>query len=352
MKILYIITQADGGGAQKYVLALAKHFGGSIAAGDEARQLFSDARTAGLNVYPLKHLKRNIHPWHDFWAMWEIRSLIKKTRPDIVHLNSTKAGVLGSFAAIGLKTKVIFTAHGFRFLEPMSFAAKNFYLTLEKIASAYRDFIITVSETDKKAALENGLISENKIQTVHNGIGQIDFLPKDEARKQLGLPLDKKIYGVIANDYATKGLDILEATKPVPGSLIAIIGKHSPNKKSSDHVKYLGYKPNASIYFKAFNATFIPSKKEGFPYSALEAMQAGQPIAATSVGGIPEALGNAGILVKPNDPKEFDRVMEVDFMDEARLSELSRIALERSKVFTEEKMLKATERVYAQILKE
>src|SRR5512135_3762816 len=100
MKILYIITQADGGGAQKYTLALARHFGGTVAAGSEAGQLFDDARSLQLTAYGLRHLKRSINPWHDFLACVEIRQLVKNTNPDIVHLNSTKAGILGSFACI------------------------------------------------------------------------------------------------------------------------------------------------------------------------------------------------------------------------------------------------------------
>src|ERR1700690_3366587 len=110
MKILFIITQGHGGGAQKYTLALAKHFGGAIAAGLEDSELFRAAQLAGVKTFPLQHLMRDINPLQDFLAMLEIRQLIKNLDVDVVHLNSSKAGVLGSFAAIGLKKKVIFTA--------------------------------------------------------------------------------------------------------------------------------------------------------------------------------------------------------------------------------------------------
>src|SRR5665213_2048423 len=99
MKILYVITQADGGGAQKYVLALAKHFGGEIAAGTESMQLFEAARAAGIPTHPLKYLKRNINPLWDTLACFELLMLIRKLKPDIVHLNSSKAGFIGSLAA-------------------------------------------------------------------------------------------------------------------------------------------------------------------------------------------------------------------------------------------------------------
>ncbi len=353
MKILYLITHADGGGAQKYVLALAKHFKGAIAAGDEARKLFDDAKAAGIEVYPFRHLKRSIHPWHDFGAIWEIRRLVKTLRPDIVHLNSTKAGILGSFACIGLKCKVIFTAHGFRFLEPLPFASKMFYLALEKVASSYRDFIIAVSDADKKAALENNLISENKIQTIHNGIEQIQFYDKDTAKTELGIPKHKKVIGVIANNYPTKGVDLLEKaikTNPLEGTIVAVIGQGFETKKSDDHIIYLGYKKNAAQYLKTFDILALPSRKEGMPFVLLEAMQAGLPILATNVGGVAEALGDAGVLIQAEDPGALAQGIESLIKNDDRRDLLSEKAQERSKLFTEEKMLKETEKIYRKIL--
>ena len=145
MRILYIVTQADDGGAQTYTLLLAKHFGGAIAAGPSSVRLFEQAQNSGLTTFKLEHLKRSIIPWDDFFAVKEIRELIKNYEPDIVHLNSSKAGFLGSFAAMWLKTKVVYTAHGFIFNEPMVWVKKAFFIALEKVASSFRDFIICVS---------------------------------------------------------------------------------------------------------------------------------------------------------------------------------------------------------------
>jgi glycosyltransferase involved in cell wall biosynthesis len=387
MNILYIITQADGGGAQKYVLALAKYFRGAIVAGDEAAKLFDDAKAAGLETFTLKHLRRNIHPWHDFWAIWEIRELVKNLRPDIVHLNSTKAGVLGSFACMGIKTKVVFTAHGFRYNEPLSYLSKNFYLAGEKIASSYRDYIICVSDADKESALKHHLIAPNKISTIYNGLPALNFLAKDEACRALNLPPhpfpspsglrlrgsdsrrrgikgggDKFIFVTVANFYKTKGIDILiEAVRLLPGeikdkSLFAIIGDGSEFEncklkieklKLSPYIKLLGKILDAKQYLKAFDGFILPSRKEGFPFTMLEAMQAGLPIIATNVGGIPEALGDdAGILIKPEDPKALGEAIEAVLEDKNKATELSQKAAERSKLFTQEKMLAETQKIY------
>jgi glycosyltransferase involved in cell wall biosynthesis len=350
MKILYIITQADGGGAQKYVLSLAKHFNGAIAAGSEEEKLFTSAKMAGLDFFRLDYLKRKISILNDFWAAWEIRQLIKMYHPDIVHLNSSKAGILGSFAAVGLKTKVVFTAHGFVFNEPLSPATKAFYIALEKTASAYRDFIITVSDADKQSALDNKLISANKLQTIHNGIPQINFLPKDEARTKLGLPINKKIMGVVANDYKTKGVDLVNKLLPASGTMVAVIGKMDSDKKSTSDIKYLGPVPDAAVYFKAFDGILIPSRKEGLPFVLLEAMQAGSPVFASDVGGIKTALGDAGETFPPDNLQAMQKVIEVAFVDRTKTEKMSARSTERAKLFTEQKMLDETEKIYKKIL--
>ncbi len=366
MKILYIITQADGGGAQNYTLALAKHFGGAIAAGSQAGKLFNDAKKAGMETFPLSHLKRAINPWHDFLAVWEIRQLVKLYKPDVIHLNSTKAGILGSFAAIGLKTKVIFTAHGFIFNEPLPFWLKSFYLALEKVASSYRDYIICVSDADHKSALDNKLISADKISTIHNGLEPINFLSESEAKATLGVDGSKIIIGcVVASFYKTKGVDVLIEAAAMLGQetknrcqFIVIGGGEErkileaavKNHRLDNKIKFLGKIDQAKLYLKALDIFVMPSRKEGFPFALLEAMQAGLPIIATSVGGIPEALGDAGILVEPENPKKLSFAITTILLDSNIVASLSEKALERSKLFTAEKMLEETTKIYKKIV--
>ncbi len=365
MKILYIITQADGGGAQNYVLALAKHFGGTIAAGNEAQELFTNAQKAGVPTVEQHHLKRRLRPIQDFLAAWEIRQLVKQIQPDIVHLNSTKAGILGSFACIGLKTQAVFTAHGFIFNEPMSWPKKAFYLAMEKTASAYRRHIIAVSDADKKSALRYGLMPENRISVIHNGIAPITFLPRIEARKNLGLPDDKLIVGAVANSYRTKGLDILiKAISMLTGDIknrcqFALLGNGPETENLKLEIMNLqlqniiampGRIQNASKYLSAFDIFVLPSRKEGFPFSILEAMQAGLPIVATNVGGTPEALGDAGLLVYPEDPQALAEAMEKLINSPTLREKLAQKALAQSKLFSQEKMLRETEKIYSNIL--
>ncbi|MCL5666496.1 MAG: glycosyltransferase family 4 protein [Patescibacteria group bacterium] len=366
MKILYIITQADGGGAQNYVLALARHFKGAIAAGTEEQGLFVKARQAGIPAYGLRHLKRNISPWHDLLAILEIARLANSLKPDIVHLNSTKAGFLGSLVKPFVKAKIIFTAHGFRYSEPLSPVSKFFYLWLEKFASLFRSYIIAVSDSDKNSALQKRLIAPEKIRTVHNGIPPLPFLTRDEARSRLGLPQHVITLGNTSNFYKTKGQDILvEAAATLPREIldkvVFVIFGSGPeyqnlkskilNLKLESSFRLLGQVPDARLYLKALDIFVLPSRKEGFPYALLEAMQAGLPIIAANVGGNREALGSAAILVPPQDPRALARAMVTVIRDRNAAETLSQKSSQQSRLFTEEQMLKETENVYCAALK-
>ncbi len=370
MKILYIITQADGGGAQKYTLTLAKHFNGIIAAGNESSHLFTAAEDLQLTTYNLQHLKRNISPLNDILAIWEIRQLIKQIQPDIVHLNSSKAGILGSFASIFTKTKVVFTAHGFVFNEPLNVATKSFYLALEKVASDFRDFIITVSDADKNSALNNKIINSGKITTIHNGLEEIDFLSKEQAINKLGINPNKIIIGSTSNFYKTKGLDVLidaisQMDEAIKAKIEVVLIGSGPedsnlklkieNLKLGNTVKMLGKIEDAGKYIKAFDVFVMPSRKEGFPYAILEAMQAGLPIVASNTGGIVEALADAGFLVDPENPEELKLVLskiinDLNIHGEKYFMNLSQKARLRAAGFSKEKMLAETEKVYETVL--
>lgn len=112
----------------------------------------------------------------------------------------------------------------------------------------------------------------------------------------------------------------------------------------------VGFIRVASIYLKALDIFVMPSRKEGFSYAMLEAMQAGLPIIATKVGGNSEALSNAGLLMEPENPQAIAEAVERLYEDEHLRLNLGQKAKERSKEFTEEKMLEETRKIYERVL--
>lgn len=376
-KILYIITQSELGGAQKYVQDLAsfvkeKNLQVIVAAGEKG-SLLDKLQALNINTYILKHLKREINFFHDIAGIWEIYSLIKNIKPDIVHLNSSKAGVLGAFAAklAGVK-KIMYTVHGFVFLEPLPRWKKIFYIFIEKISGYYKDIIICVSDNDLKQGLAHHIAPEKKFHTIHNGIdfGKMTFFEKQDARKKILeiIPSKKQVLenadawiGTIANFYPAKGLDILmQSSKEIianhPKTIFIVFGDGDERKnleiliekyKLSENFILAGRIPQAQQYLKAFDCYVSSSRKEGFPYALLEAMAAGLPIIATEVGGVPEMLGDAGILIPPESPAHLSQAIGKALQEKDLLQTLSQKASNRAqKKFSLGQMLQKTYELY------
>lgn len=322
-KILYLITQSELGGAQRYIFDLAKNLKNgyeiSVAFGEQGEKGGMAEALKNLNIpcFSLPHLRREISPVNDLMAASEIRKLIAKIHPDIIHLNSSKISILGSLAAIGKKSRVIYTAHGWVFNEPLSPWKKTFYRLAEKLTARLKDKIICVSEFDRQIALKEKIAPEEKLLTIHNGIAPVDFLTKEEARKILNLNTNSLIIGSIGNLYKTKGFEyFIEAAHLVTAEFpklplkFIIIGEGGERKKLEALIKKHNLKERFTLagsiseagkLLKAFDIYVCSSVKEGLSYTLLEASQAGLPIVATEVGGNSEIIKNmeTGIIVEP-----------------------------------------------------
>lgn len=369
-KILYLITQSDSGGAQKYVYDLSANFSQKyniiVASGESAfnrrdkqgykSEMAQKLDDRGIKYKYIPHLKRAILPWRDFLAFWQIVKLIKSEKPNIIHLNSSKISILGSLAARWCKTpKVIYTVHGWVFNEELPAWKKAFYKTLEKFTAKFKNQIICLSEFDKQTAIKQKIVPAEKISVIYNGIAPIKFLPRDEARKKLKIHDGTILVGTIANLYKTKGLNyLIEAMNQVSGTRrqVLIIGD-GPEKNnlesSNDKITLAGNIPNAASLLSAFDIYVCSSIKEGLPYTILEAMKAGLPIISTDVGAIPEIItdGKNGLLVEPKKPEQLVEKIKylIDNTDIAKkLGEQAKKDV--AEKFSLERMLKETEKIY------
>jgi len=376
-KILYLVTQSDFGGAQKYVYDLASNFsqkyeilvaGGEpvstkVTAGKQ-RELEIKLQKKGIKYVYISHLKRVVSPWHDFFAFWQIVKLIKKEKPDIIHLNSSKISILGSLASIFVirnsSLKIVYTVHGWVFNEEIAGWKKIFYKKLEKFTAKFKTNFICLSEFDRQNTLKNKIASQEKISVIYNGIKPINFLSKGEARKRINIAEDKISVGSIGNLYKNKGYEyLIKSTSQleITNYKLQIIGDgpEEENLKSEikdleleDKVKLAGSISGASQYLKAFDIYICSSIKEGMPYTILEAMQAGLPIVSTDVGAIPEIISNnkEGLLIKPKNSERLAEKIKylIDNPDIAK--KLGENAREKVKQFSLERMIKKTEELY------
>ena len=220
--LLYLITQSDFGGAQRYVFDLSSNFSKKydiiVAGGQQgdAGELAQKLKGEGIKYIYIPHLKRAISPVHDWLAFRQIVKLIKKERPNIIHLNSSKISILGSFVAWWCKVpKVIYTAHGWVFNEDLPWWKKYFYKILEKFTARFKDKIICLSEFEKRNTLEQKIAPAEKITVIYNGLAPINFLPREQARKKLSeftntiISDETILIGSIGNLYKNKGYTYL-----------------------------------------------------------------------------------------------------------------------------------------------
>jgi len=371
-KLLFLTTQGHWGGAQKYVYDLATSLAGEfdiiVAVGDPEGEKQLQEK---LQIIQLQHLRREISPIHDLLAIWEIRNLYKKIKPDIVHLNSSKAGILGSLASqmsnVNCQMSLIYTAHGWVFEEPLSRVSKNLYRLAEKYTARAKDAIIVLSGKDKTIAREKLGIPLNRLTLIPNGLNPPALsLPRAEARQILELKADATVVGTIANHYKTKGLDVLlravaEIKKEMDNLQVIIIGDGPERARLKALIAKLnlracvrltGFLPDANKYLPALDIFVLPSRKEGLPYTLLEAMRAGLPIIATAVGAMPTVITNGvdGLLVPPESPRALGQALQKFTANQEYHDQLGLAAKRRAEAFSLTKQIQATTTLYRSLL--
>lgn len=295
-KVLYVITKANWGGAQRYVYDLATHlpkeiFEVSVAFGTPGL-LAKKLQEAGITTFPIGALQRDVSFGADVRSFFELRRLLKKERPDVVHLNSSKAGGVGALAArfAGVK-HIIFTVHGLPWDEPRNPLSKSLIYLASKLTFLLCNTVITVSK-DNAGRVRGSKLIYNGIESLHFGSGE---------KIRSAFPPGVSITGTIGELTHNKHqIALVEEARANPNRYVAIVGEGELRSfletkikeyQLESHVKLFGFMPAEEV-LKGFDTFALPSLKEGLPYVLLEAKQAGLPIVANRVGGVGDILDN------------------------------------------------------------
>ena len=334
-RILYVITKATWGGAQRYVFdmasaALAAGFEVTVACGTEG-ELSARLMRASIPVFYIPSLERDIRPWKDIIAFTELWKLIKATGPDVVHSNSSKAGLFAAVAArlSGVKL-IIFTAHGWfwnstwRALPLRLIAAKFQWITV-----LMSHHTICVSEAIRREAKWMPFV-QKKFVVIRNGIAGVELIEKTMARARLAPYVATDFssglwVGTLAELHPTKGLDVAihafaSIAHQFPQTMLVLIGEGQDRNnlvalakhyQLKDRIHFCGQVQHASSLLSAFDIFLLPSRSEALGFAALEAGSARLPVVASNVGGIPEVIqdGTTGLLVPVGDVNGFSTAL-------------------------------------------
>jgi glycosyltransferase involved in cell wall biosynthesis len=314
MNIAYIVTRADPiGGAQVHVrdMALAVR-----EAGHQATVLTSgsgpfveDLRAQGTPVILMEHLSMPIAPLRDYRAFREIQRVVAGLRPDLVAAHSSKAGTLARLAGRSLRIPVVFTAHGWAFTPGVPGSHAALYRRIERLVGPLASRIITVSEFDRRLALEARIAPPDRIVAVHNGIPDTDrALRADPTRSPPRLVMVARF--MAQKDHRTL-FQALAGLTDHPweldligdGPLMDETRRLAAELGLTERMQFLGQRKDVGAILAASQVFLLISNWEGFPLSTLEAMRSGLPVIASAVGGVDEAVrdGETGFLVPRGD---------------------------------------------------
>lgn len=368
-RILYVITKANWGGAQRYVFDMAleaKECGNDVlvvsgASGELTRRLTVE----DIGTHTIEAMKRDVRlaaEWKSFAALLRI---IDEFKPDVLHCNSSKAG---AFATLAGRLKgvpmIVFTAHAWAFNERRPLWQRIVIGAIHYLTVLLSHRTICVSDAIYAHASRMPFV-QNHLCVVTNGIEPGELVARSEARLYLAPQLlqefpDALWIGTVAELHPTKGLDMLiEAfSRLSPSAVLVIIGEGHERRALetsieasgvAERIALVGFVENAARYLSALDIFALPSRSEAFGYSLLEAGIASLPCVASNVGGIPEVIRDkeSGILVPPNDASALADALHLLLTNEPLRQALGNALHERViRVFSRERMVRETLALY------
>jgi glycosyltransferase involved in cell wall biosynthesis len=338
-KILYLITKSNWGGAQRYVYDLATtldpaSFEPVVILGGTG-ELTQKLESAGVRTITLKTLQRDISITKEIGFMTELWRIIRTEKPDVLHVNSSKAGAIGCFVGrLARVPRVVFTAHGWAFNEDRP---------------VWQKFIIkklhwwTVLLSNQTIAVSNAIVSQmnwpfaqHRMTVINPGRTVPEFQSRLTARTTFTLqhppltPYTADVWlCILAELHPIKQHHMLfivmkSIVADFPnvrlicvgdGELRAKLTNYIEEHNLTQHIFLVGPIHEAASLLKAADMFVLPSKSESYGYVLHEAGLARVPIIASNVGGITDIISNEheGTLINPTDLAALEAALR-DFL--------------------------------------
>lgn len=342
-KLMLAITKSNWGGAQRYVYDLAKHFrdnegfevsvltGGN---GDLVKKLHEE----NIRVISTPYLQRNISLMRDIKStLWLFRT-IRKESPDVLHLNSSKAGGLGALIGrlCGIK-KIVFTTHGWTFNEERPLYQRVIIRILSILTVLLSHQTIAVSQA-VITSLHASRFVTRKMTRIYSGIEPPTLYEPGAFFKTYNIEKTSGVHIIsIGELHMSKGFDraliSLAQCKHLPwtyhimgeGDKKGYLEKLITQLGLTERVHLHGFVADASLYLNSFDLFLFPSRTESLGYVAIEALFSKLPIIASNAGGIPEVLFDDPYskVINCNDEKKlketlFSYLQKLPTVDESK----------------------------------
>lgn len=247
-----------------------------------------------------------------------IRANIKRHRPDIVHLHSSFAGAVGRLIirATRLQTRVVYCAHCWAFDRPKHTTASRLYAMLERSLSRHADVIVNISPHEEQVLRQAG-ISLSNTRLIVSGIKDLTPPPDTDSPHRAG-PIRLLFVGRFDPQ---KGVDLLldDFALLEPGrATLNLVGAKivdSNDLTIPPDINLQDWVPREALpaMFAQFDAVVMPSRWEGMPLLAIEALRSGRPLMCSSHGAFPYFIksGVNGVLMDISTPGFLDRALTI-----------------------------------------
>ncbi len=325
--VAHLITTLELGGAQQNTLFTVSHLDPMryrrVLITGEPGILDAEARALpGVGFHQVRSLVRPIRPIDDLRALFALTRLLARLRPMIVHTHSSKAGILGRWAA-GLAGVpiVIHSIHGFGFTKYQHPLVRRGLIALERSAARFTTRFFAVSEADRRRGIELGLFSEERSTVIRSGIDLEGLRRTHEDRaskkRELGFEPAQSLVGMVAPLKPQKApLDFVRVAALVhqarPGVGFLLVGDGELRRAVEAEVERLGlagvfrlagWRRDVAEIMQCLDVFVLTSLWEGLPRVYLEALSSGLPVVGTRVDGAAEVIqdGINGFLVEPGD---------------------------------------------------
>lgn len=334
--VVHVITRLIIGGAQENTLLTCEglHERGykvtlisGPTTGPEG-SLVERARSGGYDFIERRELIRAVNPWYDARARRYLAMDFRDLRPDVVHTHSSKAGIVGRFAACDARAPVVVhTIHGMSFNRTQPWHWRKLYAWLEWMAARRSSAIVTVADAMIEQSVAAGICRRQKMKTIYSGMEVERFTPtrydRDAVRRSWGLGDDEIAVGTIARLFRKKGYEQLipvmaAAARRDPRLRFVWVGDGAQRAEYEAELKRLdlrartvftGLVPPDRIpdLLAGFDVLAHTSQWEGLPRAVVQALLMRVPAVAFDIDGTPEVVhdGRTGRLVKLGDTDGF-----------------------------------------------
>jgi glycosyltransferase involved in cell wall biosynthesis len=330
ISVIHIITRLIIGGAQEntiYTVELLdkKGFKSSIISGPQTGSegsLIEEAQERGVQIKILPSLLREISPLNDVITMIKLVRIFRQEPVDIIHTHSSKAGILGRFAAhvAGIPI-IIHTVHGWSFHDFMSPILRQIYIILERWAASLTDALIVVTQKDIQKGLESRIGKPEKYHLIRSAIPLEQFksnqFTRDSLRNQLDIPKDAIVIGNVGRFSPQKNpLDWVKIAGEIgrknplvyfllvgDGPLRQEVEMQIEKENLSNRFILTGLRRDIPEILSVMDIFLITSLWEGLPRVIPQAMSMRLPVVSNRADGTNEVIqdGVNGFLCDPGD---------------------------------------------------